>query len=171
MDWRTPMAAQNDERLYAEDVNYWRTSKSSPDLWLARIKELIRKAGGTVLADGFGNDARTGRAAYMVGFELAGQPYKIVWPILPTKTADEQSAKRQAMTMMYHDVKSRIVSAKVLGTRAAFFSYLMLPDGRTASQVAAPELLEALPTFLGGPHALPPNDPNLRKENDQDVIP
>ena len=155
---------------YAEATNYWRTSKSSPDLWLARIKELIRNAGGMVLADGFGHDATSGRGAYMVGFELAAERYKIVWPILPTKTGDEQGTKRQAMTMMYHDIKSRIVSAKVLGARAAFFAYLMLPDGRTASQVAAPELLDALPTFLGGRRALPPNEPDLGKENDRDVI-
>ena len=142
------MPAASDQQLYAEQVNYWRTSRSSPDLWLVRIKALIKKAGGTVLADGFGHDALTGRGAYMLGFELQQERYKIVWPILPTKAGDEQSAKRQAMTMIYHDVKSRIVSAKVLRTRAAFFSYLMLPDGRSASQVATPELLEALPTFL-----------------------
>jgi len=149
------MPAQNDERLYAEEVNYWKTSRSSPDLWLARIKELIRKADGIVLADGFGHDATSGRGAYMLGFELAGQTYKIVWPILPTKTDDQQSAKRQAMTMMYHDVKSRIVSAKVLGPRAAFFSYLMLPGGKTVSELAVPDLLDTLPTLLGGPRALP----------------
>lgn len=149
------MTEANDDRLYAEQVNYWRTSRSSPDLWLARIKELIKKAGGTVVADGFGHDAISGTGAYILGFELAGQPYKIVWPILPSKTGDEVSAKRQAMTMMYHDVKSRIVSAKVLGPRAAFFSYLMLPGGQTASQLAVPDLLDALPTFLGGHRALP----------------
>jgi len=144
------------ELPYAEHINYWRTSRSSPDLWLARIKELITKAGGTILADGFGHDATSGTGAYMLGFDLAGQTYKIVWPILPTKTDDQQSAKRQALTMMYHDVKSRIVSAKVLGPRAAFFSYLMLPGGQTASQLAVPDLLDALPTFLGGHRALPP---------------
>ena len=142
------MLAPNEPPLYAEQVNYWRTSRSSPDLWLERIKKLIVKAGGKVLADGFGNDAITGQRLYMLGFKLGGERYKIIWPVLPSKTGDEPSAKRQAMTMIYHDVKSRIVSAKVLGTRAAFFSYLMLPDGRSASQVATPELLEALPTFL-----------------------
>lgn len=136
------------ELPYAEGINYWKTSRSSPDLWLERIKKLIAKAGGAVLADGFGHDAVTGSGAYMLGLALGQERYKIVWPILPSKTGDDLSAKRQAMTMMYHDVKSRIVSAKVLGTRAAFFSYLMLPDGRSASQVAAPELLEALPSFL-----------------------
>ena len=148
------MPALSDQQLYAEQVNYWRTSRSSPDLWLERIKKLIAKAGGKVLADGFGSDAITGRRLYMLGFELGAERYKIVWPVLPTKTGDEQSAKRQAMTMIYHDVKSRIVSAKVLGARAAFFSYLMLPGGRTVSQIATPELLEALPTFAQP--ALPP---------------
>lgn len=142
------MPAPNDQRLYAEQVNYWRTSRSSPDLWLERIKKLIAKAGGIVLADGFGSDAITGRRLYMLGFELGTERYKIVWPVLPSKSGDEQSAKRQAMTTMYHDVKQKIISAKVLGTRAAFFSYLMLPGGRTLSELATPELLEALPTFL-----------------------
>lgn len=150
------MPTLNRQQLYAEQVNYWRTSRSSPDLWLARIKELIRKAGGTVLADGFGHDAASGRGAYMVGFELAGQRYKIVWRILPTKSGDDLSAKRQAMTMMYHAVKARLVEAKVQGAKAAFFAYLMLPDGRTTSQVAAPELLEVLPTLMRP--ALPPRE-------------
>lgn len=150
------MPAANDDRLYAEDVNYWRTSRSSPDLWLARIKELIGKAGGTVLADGFGHEALSGKGAYMLGFALDQERYKIVWRILPSKSGDDLSAKRQAMTMMYHAVKARLVEAKVQGTKAAFFAYLMLPDGRTTSQVAAPELLEVLPTLMRP--ALPPRE-------------
>lgn len=52
--------------------------------------------------------------------------------------------------MLYHDVKAKSISAKVLGTRAAFFSYLMLPDGRTAAEASTPELLEAMPKLLMG---------------------
>jgi len=44
------------------------------------------------------------------------------------------------------------VSAKVHGAHAAFFQYLALPDGRTAAQLAAPELSAAYPRMLtGGP--------------------
>lgn len=133
---------------FAETINYWKTSQSSPDVWLARTRVLIAKAGGKVLAEAYGSEIGTGRAAFMFAFELKGQRYKIVWPILPTKTGNRLATKRQAATMLHHDVKARCMSAKVLGARAAFFSYLMLPGGRTVSEVAAPELLEALPTFL-----------------------
>jgi hypothetical protein len=40
------------------------------------------------------------------------------------------------------------VSAKVHGVRAAFFQYAVLPDGRTAAQAAAPELLNLYPKQL-----------------------
>lgn len=50
--------------------------------------------------------------------------------------------------MLYHDTKARCMAAKVLGSRAAFFNYLLLPDGRTAAQIAAPELLNLYPKML-----------------------
>ncbi len=148
------MAAANDQRLYAEQINYWRTSKSSPDVWLARTRVLIAKAGGQVMAEGYGSEPQTGRGLVMIAFELGGDRFKIVWPILPTKTGDDQAARRQAATMLHHDVKSRCISAKVLGPRPAFFSYLMLPGGQTVSELGAPDLVQVLPTFLGGPRAL-----------------
>ena len=132
---------------FAEDVNYWKTGKSSPDVWMDKAKAQIAKISGVVLAEGFGSDG-DGRAAYMLGFELAGERFKIVWPVLTSKGGDVRSARRQAATMLYHHVKAACMSSVVLGSRAAFFAHLMLPDGRVASQVANPEL--AIPKMLMG---------------------
>jgi len=34
---------------YAEDMNYWKTGKSGPDVWMERAKVEIIKAGWVVL--------------------------------------------------------------------------------------------------------------------------
>ena len=137
--------------LQAEDVgHYWKTSRSSPDVWIERAKKQIEKLGGKVLMEGFGNEPATGRAAYALAFEIGEDRFKVVWPVLPSKTGDERAARVQAATMLFHDVKGKSISARVLGARAAFFSYLMLPDGRTAAEVSTPELLEAMPKLLTG---------------------
>jgi hypothetical protein len=102
--------------------------------------------GGEVLADGFGSAG--GRAAFMLAFKFEGQQYKVVWPVLPTRSGKEISAKRQAATLLYYDVKAKAMTASVLGVRVAFFSYLMLQDGRTTSELANPELSGAFPLQL-----------------------
>ena len=134
--------------LYAEDVNYWKTSKKSADQWLEKIKGLIESIDGVVLGEMFGSDPAHGHAAYMLQFELDGQRFKIIWPVLPTRHNEIAAAKRQAATFIYHDVKARVMSAKVLGTRTAFFAYLQLPDGRTASQATVDELVQGIPYML-----------------------
>lgn len=136
----------------AEDLNYWKTSKSSPSTWIRRAKDQIEGIGGRVLGEAFGHEDTTGRAAYMLAFEIAGEQFKIVWPVLPS--GDERAARRQAATMLFHDVKQRCISSQVLGARQAFFAYWRLPDGRTASEVSVPELMEVVPRLLGG-RALP----------------
>ncbi len=138
------------KELYAEDVNYWKTGQSSPDTWIDKAKAEIKAAGGRVLADAYGSDD-TGRAAFMMHFTLGSEQFKLVWPVLPTRTkkeVDQRAAKVQAATMLYHDVKAKAVSAKVHGVKAAFFQYLMLPDGRTASQIATPEIAQRYPRLL-----------------------
>jgi hypothetical protein len=105
---------------YAEEVNYWKTSKSSPDAWMERTRRQIEKLGGTVLAEGSGSEPGLGRAAYMLAFEIEGEHYRVVWPVLPSKTGDEKAARRQAATLLYHDLKAKAISAAVLGARAAF---------------------------------------------------
>ena len=54
--------------IYAEDVNYWKTSRTSPDAWLAKAKREVARAGGQVLAAGCGSDGE--RAAYMLAFSF-----------------------------------------------------------------------------------------------------
>lgn len=135
--------------IYAEDVgNYWKTSTAGPDSWIDKTKAEIKTAGGRVIRDGFGDEE--GRAAFMIEFTFGGSTFRVVWPVLPSKTKAERAARIQAATMLYHDVKGKCVSAKVHGLRAAFFQYAVLPDGRTAAQVAAPELLELYPKMLTG---------------------
>jgi len=138
----------------AEDVNYWKTSRTSPDTWMDRTKKQIAALGGTVLAEGFGSEPTTGRAAFMLAFEISGDSFKVVWPCLPSKDGNESAARIQAATMLYRDVKAKCISATVLGARAAFFSFLMLPDGRTTTEVTMSELVEAWPRLLTAPHSV-----------------
>ena len=84
----------------------------------------------------------------MLAFSFGDERFKAVWPVLTSKSGNECSARVQAATLLYHDVKAKSVMAKVLGFRAAFFSYLMLPDGRTMVEMATPELVGAFPKLL-----------------------
>lgn len=137
-----------DNGIYAEDVNYWKTSNVAPDGWIDKAKAEIKAAGGKVLGDAFGD--QDGRAAYMMEFTFGADRFRLVWPVLSSKTKADRAARIQAATMLYHDVKSKCVSAKVHGLRAAFFQYALLPDGRTAAQLATPELTDRYPKLLTG---------------------
>jgi len=132
-------------KYHAEEVNYWKTSKSSPDAWIDRAKRQIEQLGGVVLAEGFGSESTTGRSAFMLAFGIGGDRFKITWPVLPSKGGNERAARVQAATMLYHDVKARCISATVLGSRAAFFSFLLLPDGRTTAEISIPEFAQIAP--------------------------
>lgn len=132
---------------YAEDVgHYWQTGSSSPDVWIEKAKEQIEEIGGLITADAYGS--MEGRAAFMVSFSIEENKFKVIFPVLESKTGKNLAAKRQAATMLYHDIKAKCMVASVLGMKAAFFSYLMLPDGRTASEVATPELAQNFPLLL-----------------------
>jgi len=131
----------------AESINYWKTSQSGPDKWIERATKVIEQYGGKVLAEGFGSNAN-GNAAYMIGFEMHGEKFKAVWPVLPSNARDERAARVQAATLLYHDIKGKCISATVLGARVSFFSYLMLSDGRTAIEATEKELLEGIPKQL-----------------------
>lgn len=133
--------------VYAEDVNYWQTGKSAPDTWMDNAKKEIKAAGGKVLSEAFGRD-EAGRAAYLLEFSFGADRFRAVWPVLKSRTNNERAARIQAATMLYHDIKAKCVSAKVHGPRAAFFQYAVLSDGRTAAQLAAPELSAAYPKML-----------------------
>ena len=134
---------------YAEDINYWQTGTSAADTWLDKAKKEIKAAGGKIGNEAFGRD-EAGRAAYMLDFSFGAEHFRVVWPVLPSKSNNERAAKIQAATMLYHDVKAKAVSAKVHGARAAFFQYLLLPDGRAASAAADPELTQVWPKLLTG---------------------
>lgn len=131
----------------AEDANYWQTSTVSTDSWIYKAKHEIVAAGGTLGSSAFGDDGQ-GRAAFMLEFSFGRDQFRIVWPVLESRTGRDRAAKIQAATMLYHDVKAKCVSAKVHGVRAAFFQYAMLPDGRTAAQLADPEIVNMYPKLL-----------------------
>ena len=136
-------------KLYAEDVkNYWKTSGTSADTWLEKAKKLILGINGKIIGEAFGSDPATGYSAYMLAFEIEDQRFKIIWPVLPTRHNENAAAKRQAATFIYRDVKAKVMSAKVLGVKAAFFSYMQLPDGRTTSQATVEELSQGIPYLL-----------------------
>jgi hypothetical protein len=136
--------------MYAEDVNYWQTGKTSPDSWIEKAKKEIRTVEGQVVGSGSFSEDITGRAGFMLSFRLEGENFTIKWPVLRSKSGNHQAAQRQAATALYHEVKAACVKVKFLGARSAFFAYLMLPDGRTASEAGSPELLEMLPGLIGG---------------------
>lgn len=138
------------KKIYAEDVNYWQSSQAAPDNWIEKAKKEIRSVGGTIFGSGSFSEDITGRAGFMLAFELAGERFTIKWPVLQSKSGNHRSAQRQAATALYHEIKAACVKVKFLGARSAFFAYLMLPDGRTASEAGSPELVEILPSIIGG---------------------
>ena len=128
------------ELPYADSLNYWKTSRSSPDTWIERARRHIEKLGGVILGEAFGRNAE-GRSAYMLTFEVDGSRFRVVWPVLPVKKKnDEYAARVQAATMLCHDIKAKCLTAKVLGARSAFFPYMLLPDGRQISSLADPDI-------------------------------
>ena len=136
--------------MYAEEVgHYWKTSQTAPDAWIAKARRQIEQVGGVIMAEAFGRD-EDGKAAFMLGFRLNGERFKVVWPVLVSKSGAERAARVQAATMLYRHVLAACMSAKVLGTKTAFFAHLLLPDGRAASQLATPELVDSYPKMLVG---------------------
>jgi len=137
------------ELPFAEDIgHYWQTGRSAPDVWLEKTRKIIESVDGSVTAEGFG--AVEGKAAYMMAFKIGNDSFKVVWPVLPSKTGKSSAAKVQAATLLYHDIKAKAMTASVLGAQVAFFSYMMLPDGRVASELARPELSGLFPLLGSG---------------------
>jgi hypothetical protein len=129
--------------IFAEDVgHYWKTSKTGADTWIDKAVSLITKHGGKPLQRFSGWDMASGRSAFMIAFEMDGDVFKITWPVLKSKTKNERAARVQSATLLYHSVKGRLLEAKIRGPRAAFFGFLTLPDGRSASELGTHELSE-----------------------------
>lgn len=138
------------EGPYAEEVNYFKTSLTAPDTWMTKAKREVERAGGQVLGDGRLTDGVTGRTVLILTFAFGQDRFRLQYPALESKTGNDRAAVIQAATILYRAVKARCVDAKVLGYRAAFMAFLLLPDGRTTSQVAVPELSDAVPRFNTG---------------------
>jgi len=58
--------------MYAEEVNYWKTSRTSPDVWLEKAKREIIRAGGEILGDAFGSE-QGGRGMHRVRLGLMAE--------------------------------------------------------------------------------------------------
>jgi len=132
--------------MFAEEANYWKSGNSSPDTWIEKAIKQIDSIGGSVNSHAFGADG--GKSAFMLQFDLDGQQFKIVWPVLESKSGNYLAARRQAATMLFHHVKAKCISAQVLGARVSFFAHLMLPDGRVAHQVADNRIERDVPQML-----------------------
>lgn len=133
--------------MYAEDLNYWRTSQSSPDSWIDKTKKQIQVLKGKVLGEGFGSNDQ-GKAAFMIAFEIQGETFKVIWPVVKSYSGNERAERVQAATSLYHYIKGVCLFASVVGFRTAFFSHLMLSDGKIASQIANPEISKIIPEML-----------------------
>ena len=137
-----------------EKLRYWKTGSGSPDGWVDKTIKILQEYGAVFTGRAHGHDMTTGQEAYMMQFTLEGEKYKIVWPVLePKKEVDRNASRRQAATMLHHDVKARLMYATVHGTRNAFLPMLIVPDssGRLLSmgEVATPELMNRIPKMLG----------------------
>jgi len=132
---------------YADDLPYWKTGKSSADTWIDKAKEEIRRAKGKIITEAFASS--DGKEGYLLTFSFGEDSFSIQWPVLPARAIkDAKAAKVQAATMLYHDVKARCVSARVMGVRSAFMGYLLLENGLTASQVSNAEYMALVPRVL-----------------------
>ncbi len=133
----------------AEDIRYWKTGKSSPDTWIEKTIKLIEDLGGNVISHAYGKDPASGKRAYMFFFEIEGFQFKVVQRVLDSKyQGSELAEKRQATTLMHHEIKAKCLSMMIKGARTAFFEYLLLPDGRTASEASFPELMQDVPQII-----------------------
>lgn len=132
---------------FADEVNYWKTSKRSCDTLLDNASKLIVEVGGYVTGRAMGMSM--GNSAVMIVFEIDGEQFRIVWPVLTTALGerDTPAARTQAATFVYHDVKAKCMAAKILGARLAFFSNLLL-DGVPVAEMAAPQLMASMPKLL-----------------------
>lgn len=142
----------NTKMPYAEDMPYWRTSKTSVDSWLEKVKLEIKRAGGVIIMSMYGDD-HLGRAGFMIRFQFGDDYFQMTWPVLRPKSGDKDlpAAKVQAATMMYHSVKAKAVEIRVRGARAAFYGDLLLNDGRTTSEASQEAFLGSLPALLPAP--------------------
>ncbi|MEM1339839.1 MAG: hypothetical protein AAGF96_18910 [Bacteroidota bacterium] len=111
----------------ANDMSYWKTGKSGVETWLDRTEKLIESVNGDIHSRIIGKNQ--GKEAIMFAFSIGKDYFRMFWPVLkPIHDKDKVAAQRQASTMIYHDVKSRINRIRIFGPRVAFSDYLLLGD-------------------------------------------
>ena len=78
------------KKEFAEECNYWKSGNSSPDSWLEKSVKLIRENDGKAIsfASAFSQD----KSVFMITFELEGQQYKIIWPVVKSKSGNDKAA-------------------------------------------------------------------------------
>lgn len=131
----------------AEDINYWKTGKSTPDTWLDKAEKVINDLGGEVVLRALGKVED--RSGFLMDFKFGDEKFRAVWPVLPVKNdKDIKAAERQAATMLFYDVKSRSIRAAVFGVRNAFFDFILLENNHTVSQLSNEMLIEYTPKLL-----------------------
>lgn len=141
------MTAESNGLPFAEDLPYWKTGKSSFDSWLEKAERFLVESGGEVTRQATGREY--GAEAMMMEFELDDDTFRVVWPVLPSWQEERSAARRQAATMLFHDIKSRGVRYRIFGARVAFFEFLVLPSGATAQELGAAETVKSMPKLLG----------------------
>lgn len=139
--------------VYAEDVNYWKTSSSSADSWVEKAIREIKSIDGLIMAVASVQiDTRTG---FMIHFKVGADEFRIEFAVLPCRKATDENrraAKVQAATLLYHDIKHKVVMAKIKGARQSFAEHWLLPSGETlarAMEQGAGYLASNMPLLLG----------------------
>lgn len=136
------------ELPFAEEVSYWKTSKSGVESWLDKTESLIDSIGGNTDTRIVGKSG--GKEGILFGFFIDGDAYKLMWPVLPTKNEkDRGAALRQCATLIYHDTKARINRVKIFSPRVVFADWLVLESGKTIAEVGHDSVPASLVKLLG----------------------
>lgn len=118
--------------------------------WLEKAADEVRAVAGNVKGvSEITTDA--GSVVFVMIFDLGGDRFKVQWPVLTPRVmhpVNAKSAKIQAATALYHDVKARCVTLKFLGSRDAFMPFLLLEGGKTVSEAVPEVFLRALPEVV-----------------------
>jgi hypothetical protein len=133
---------ENHPMKHAEELPYWMTSQTSPDTWIDRTIKILTELGGKLQMEAFGKDGY-GRGAYMLSFSVKDESYRIVWPLTQSRSGKISAEKIQAATSLYHYVKAISLAAAVIGTKAALFTFMQLPDGSTVVENTDNAILQA----------------------------
>lgn len=126
---------------YADSIPYWKTGRSSPDIWIGKTKQLLSKIGAKNVDEAFLSIG--GKTVFALSFTIGTETFRVSWPVLRIKDPkDEPAARIQAATLLYHECKARCLAASVLGSRSAFVSYLVLPGGSTVMESSSALIAE-----------------------------